>query len=47
MRYWIEWECVYENFKYSEEVSEEELQRRLNDSGIKVTGVWAIQEPAE
>lgn len=43
MKYWIEWVAIYENFTYSEAVSEKELTDRLSDNSIRVT----LVEPLE
>lgn len=39
MRFWIEWEAIYEGFTYSESVNERELAERLSDETIRLTKV--------
>ena len=43
MTYWIEWTAIYEGFTYSEEVTEQELNNRLNDQTIKVTSIEPLE----
>jgi hypothetical protein len=44
MKFWIEWEAIYEGFTYSEAVTEKELANRLLDSTIRLTHVSEIVE---
>ena len=39
MKYWIEWKALYENFSYSEAVTEQELAERLADNSIEILSV--------
>ena len=39
MKYWIEWKALYENFFYSEAVTEQELTERLADNSIEILSV--------
>ena len=44
MKFWIEWEAIYEEFTYSESVTERELAERLSDSTIRLTYISEITE---
>ena len=44
MRFWIEWEAIYEGFIYSESVNERELAERLSDETIKLTKVEELPD---
>jgi hypothetical protein len=44
MKFWIEWKAIYEDFTFSEAVTEKELANRLADTTIQVTSVEEIHE---
>ena len=44
MKFWIEWEAIYEGFTYSEVVTKKELANRLLDSTIRLTLVEQLPE---
>lgn len=39
MKYWIEWRAIYENFTYSEVVTEKELADRWSDTTINILSI--------
>lgn len=44
MKFWIEWEAIYEGFTYSEAVTAKELAERLADKTIFVYLVEQLPE---
>lgn len=39
MKYWIVWKAIYENFTYSEAVTEKELADRWADKTIDILSI--------
>lgn len=44
MKYWIVWKAIYENFTYSEAVTEKELADRWADKTIDILSIEPLDQ---